>query len=155
MIVYKEGNIFYTSCFVMTNPTNSVGVMGAGLAKKFHSNFKEACEIFNDYCISHQMGQRSLKLVKPMLIEACDTLDSTSCMILMFPTKIHWKNPSKYEYIEENLKYTRTILDKVKSPSIAFPALGCGLGGLNHVKVFDMIEKEFENYPSRVEIYTN
>lgn len=153
MIVYKEGDIFYTSCYVMTNPTNSVGVMGAGLAKKFHSNFREACEIFNDYCISHQIGQRSLKLVKPMLIEAVDTLDSTACMILMFPTKIHWKNLSKYEYVEENLKHTRALLDKVNSPSIAFPALGCGLGGLQSDRVFKMIENHFEGYPSKVEIY--
>lgn len=150
MIQHKiNQNIFKSECKVITNPTNSVGVMGGGLAYSFYLKYRKECEVFNDYSISYQMGHRSNKLLKPMIIE---TFDNTK-LILMFPTKIHWKNYSKYEYVDENLKCVLDILEKFNNPSIAIPALGCGLGGLAKNQIIPKIEETFKNYSSLVELY--
>ncbi len=51
--------------------------------------------------------------------------------ILSFPTKDHWRNPSKIEYIELGLKkFVETYEDK-GIHSISFPQLGTGNGGLD------------------------
>lgn len=57
--------------------------------------------------------------------------------VVFFPTKNHWKNPSKYDYIESGMKSLRDLLQKedISVKSIAIPALGCGLGGLDPKKV--------------------
>ena len=54
--------------------------------------------------------------------------------VLNFPTKKHWRNPSKLEYIEMGLKKFVATYEEKEITSIAFPQLGCGLGGLNWEK---------------------
>ena len=51
--------------------------------------------------------------------------------VLNFPTKKHWHDPSKPEYIEAGLD---TFIDGYARngiTSIVFPRLGCGNGGLD------------------------
>jgi O-acetyl-ADP-ribose deacetylase (regulator of RNase III) len=68
--------------------------------------------------------------------------------IINFPTKQHWRGESKYEYIKSGLE---TLVAEVKCRgihSIAFPPLGCGLGGLDWHRVRPMIEAAFAGVPS-------
>lgn len=55
--------------------------------------------------------------------------------IIYFPTKAHWKNPSKIEYISKGLDSLVRLLntDEIKQSvkRVGIPALGCGLGGLS------------------------
>ena len=55
--------------------------------------------------------------------------------ILNFPTKEHWRNPSRFEYIEAGLKKLVSTYSNLGITSIAFPLLGCGNGELNWDKV--------------------
>ena len=60
--------------------------------------------------------------------------------ILLFPTKVYWRNPSKLEYIEVGLNICEKW-DELGADSIAFPRLGCGNGGLDWNDVQPLMEK--------------
>ena len=62
------------------------------------------------------------------------------CWIINFPTKQHWRNPSKLEWINQGLADLRKVLTEKQIPSIALPPLGCGLGGLDWEMVKPRIE---------------
>jgi hypothetical protein len=61
--------------------------------------------------------------------------------ILNFPTKNHWRAPSKIEWIEAGLDYFVQNYNKVNITSIAFPKLGTNNGGLKWETVKPVMEK--------------
>ena len=75
--------------------------------------------------------------------------------MLLFPTKKHWRNPSKLEYIEQGLIKFVENWDKLGANSIAFPRLGCGNGGLNWDVVRPLMEKYLNPLPLQVLIYVD
>lgn len=50
--------------------------------------------------------------------------------IINFPTKEHWRMPSRLCDIEAGLQDLRRVIASLSLRSIAIPALGCGRGGL-------------------------
>jgi hypothetical protein len=62
--------------------------------------------------------------------------------IINFPTKKHWRNPSKLEWVREGLKDLARIVREEKISSVALPPLGCGNGGLLWPQVRREIEAE-------------
>lgn len=75
--------------------------------------------------------------------------------ILLFPTKVHWRNPSKLEYIELGLKKFVDNWKKLGINSIAFPRLGCGNDNLNWNDVRPLMEKYLKDLPIDVYIYVD
>lgn len=63
--------------------------------------------------------------------------------IINFPTKNHWREQSKIEYIESGLQSLVEAIEHYKIKSIAIPALGCGLGGLDYKEVKLLSEQAF------------
>lgn len=61
--------------------------------------------------------------------------------IINFPTKLNWRNPSKYEYIRDGLAELVKAISERKITSIAIPPSGCGNGGLKWEIVKGMIEE--------------
>ncbi len=51
-------------------------------------------------------------------------------LIINFPTKRHWRGRSRLADIESGLDDLRRVLIERDIRSVALPALGCGLGGL-------------------------
>ena len=136
-VVY--GNIFKRNTDAIVNPVNTVGVMGAGLAK----SFKAYCPpMFQAYQIACQQGEVQIGKVDWFLYKGQ--------YIVNFPTKQHWRNPSSYAYIQLGLE------DLAKNPfqlnSISLPALGCGLGGLHLSYVQTMIQSLLDPAYSLVEL---
>src|SRR6185312_8654562 len=74
-------------------------------------------------------------------------------MVLNFPTKQHWKNPSKLEWIEAGLKKFVSNYRKLGIVEISFPRLGCGNGGLDWKKVCPLMEKYLSGLPIQVYIH--
>jgi transposase-like protein len=75
--------------------------------------------------------------------------------LLLFPTKKHWRSPSKIEYIEAGLKKFVKYYDKFGIESIAFPKLGCGNGGLDWEIVKPIMEEYLKQLPIHVYIYVD
>ena len=142
MIAYIQGDIFESSAQVLVNAVNTVGVMGAGIALSFKNRYPA---MFNEY--------RSLcnkKLLVPGRLYLWRGADK---QVLLFPTKEHWRNPSKLEYIELGLKEFRRTWKQLGITSIALPKLGCGYGGLDWEKVKLLMEKYLSDLPIDIYIY--
>ena len=58
-----------------------------------------------------------------------------------FPTKKHWKNPSRIDWIEDGLRYFVANYKKANISSIAFSQLGCGKGNLDWHEVKPVMER--------------
>lgn len=119
MIRYSTSSIFDVGINVLVNPVNCFGVMGKGLALEFKNRYEKNFRLYREYC-----SNRYMKVGKMFLCEDKDTL------IINFPTKLHWKDPSRLEYIEEGLKDLVDVINLYSINGIAIPKIGCGLGGL-------------------------
>ena len=137
-----SASIFSSRAECLVNPTNSVGVMGAGLAKEFMVRYPLLCDEFNSF------SRTESGLIVPKLYR------TISRAILMFPTKVHWRNLSKLEHVEQNMALAVKLLNAEKIKSVAFPRLGCGLGGLSWEQVGPVMVKALESYEGdAAEIY--
>lgn len=126
---YGSGDIILSEAEVIVNPVNCVGVAGAGLALHFKNKFPDNYEFYRAACASRNMNIGKVLFYK-----------YGKKKIINFPTKTHWKLPSKLEYIQTGLHNLREVIQEEKIKSIAVPALGCGLGGLNWDVVKHMID---------------
>ncbi|WP_338815028.1 macro domain-containing protein [Bernardetia sp. Wsw4-3y2] len=138
---YTKGNILESNTEVIINPVNTVGVMGKGLALQFKQKFPTNYKIYKEACKNKTIDIGKLLLVSDFKNES--NLERKQ-FIINFPTKKHWRNPSKIEYIEEGLKDLVRIIETQKFESMAIPALGCGLGGLEWEDVRFLLEKYLE-----------
>ena len=68
--------------------------------------------------------------------------------IVNFPTKNYWREQSRIEDIESGLQSLVEAIKENEIKSIAMPALGCGLGGLDYAEVKPLIERAFVNLPN-------
>lgn len=73
--------------------------------------------------------------------------------VLNFPTKKHWKHPSRIEYIEQGLQKFVETYEERGIKSIAFPLLGCGNGGLDKDTVLKLMVQYLSECNIPVEIY--
>lgn len=83
-IEFRTGNIFESDCETIVNPINCVGVMGKGLALEFKKRYPRMYEDYVARCKASMV-----KIGEPYLYKDADK------NILNFPTKYHWRNPSK------------------------------------------------------------
>ncbi|MBO6283479.1 MAG: macro domain-containing protein, partial [Pseudobutyrivibrio sp.] len=113
MLKYIEGDIFSSPAQVLVNTVNTVGVMGKGIALEYKKRYPE---MFNQYKL--QCDRHKLVVGKLILWYGIDH------WILQFPTKEHWRNPSKLEYIERGLMTFVNKYADYNISSIAFPKLG-------------------------------
>lgn len=119
-IEFAEGNIFESPAQTIVNTVNCKGVMGKGLALKFRKKYPE---MYKEYRRACDQG----KLKPGILLPPYKA--SELRWILNFPTKNHWRFKSKLEYIESGLIYFSEKYKEWGINSIAFPRLGCQLGG--------------------------
>lgn len=67
--------------------------------------------------------------------------------IINFPTKRHWRHPSKIEWIEQGLEDLKRVIVEKEIRSIALPPLGTGNGGLQWSNVLSLIESALGQLP--------
>ncbi|WP_052646707.1 macro domain-containing protein [Paenibacillus terrae] len=143
MITYVKTNIFESPAQVLVNTVNTVGVMGKGIAKQFKDIYPEMFKQYQTFCERKLLDVGKLWVYK-----------TPHKWILNFPTKKHWRSPSKIEYIEMGLqKFVETYAEK-GIYSISFPLLGCGNGGLDwETEVKPLMESYLKPLPIDVFIH--
>ena len=127
-IQYVTTSIYESDAECLVNTVNLVGVMGKGIALGFKKQYPDMFVFYRKMC-----AENVLKIGQPVLWKSEDEKKR----ILLFPTKIHWRYPSKLDYVEQGLQTFAKKYEKYDIKSIAFPRLGCGNGGLdfdNHVR---------------------
>lgn len=143
MIMYIKGNLLQSPAQVLVNTVNTVGVMGKGIALEFKRLFPEMYEQYRELCEQGRFKIGMLWLYK-----------SPNKWVLNFPTKKHWRFPSRIEYIEAGLKKFACSYTELGIHSIAFPALGCGNGQLDfESQVQPLMEEYLRPLPIEVFIY--
>jgi O-acetyl-ADP-ribose deacetylase (regulator of RNase III) len=147
MIKIFEGDMMQSGAQALVNTVNSVGVMGKGIALQFKEAFPNNNKAYVDAC-----RNKSLEIGK-LLAVWDENLQLGRKLIINFPTKAHWRYPSKYEYIEKGLIALRQLIIKEKINSIAIPPLGSGNGGLDWSKVKPMIEEALNGLDTEIMIY--
>jgi len=142
MILFVDGNMFDTQYGAYVNPVNCMGVMGAGLALEFKNRFPSNFEAYKTVCDNGLLHPGDVYKYRVDLTSPNDR----SIYIFNFATKDHWKDPSKLEWINIGCFKIRKYLDTNNNiKSIAFPMLGCGLGGLRWKNVRKIILRYFND----------
>ena len=136
-----HSSIFESPARTHTNPVNCVGVMGAGLARQFKSRYPEMYRNYRLMCETGLIRAGNLWIWHP----------DEGQSILCFPTKRHWRNPSRIEDIEAGLRQLARFHAGLGIESLALPALGCGLGGLHLSQVLPLMERYLDPLP--IDVY--
>ncbi len=141
-IQYQKGDIFDSKAQVIVNTVNCQGVMGKGLALSFKERYPDMFRVYQEEC---RTGK--LHIGRPTLYKA------STPWILNFPTKDHWRFPSKPEYLEKGLEYLIANYKKAGITSIAFPKLGTENGKLSWDEVGPLMAKYLSQLDIEVSIY--
>lgn len=135
MIRYTHGNLLEAPVDALINTVNEVGVMGKGIALMFREAFPENARAYEAACregavqVGHMFVTRTAELIGPR-------------WIINFPTKRHWRHPSRMEWVRSGLKDLVRVIRTEGIRSVAVPPLGCGNGGLEWSQVRREIEAE-------------
>lgn len=140
MLKYYKGTVFNTPAKTLVNAVNCVGVMGAGIALEFKLRYPN---MFQDYKKKCSNGEYNIGVL--------EIFEEGEITILNFPTKKHWRYPSKIEWIEEGLKYFTDNYKRLNIKSVAFPKLGSSNGGLKWEDVKELMEKYLSDL--EIEVY--
>ena len=140
MIIQLTGNILHDQSDAIINTVNTVGVMGKGLALQFKKAFPHNFTVYKKAC-----DDDALTTGKVLSVELNNM--SSPFYIINFPTKAHWKEKSRIEYIEQGLEDLKREVNRLGLKSVAVPALGSGLGGLNWQEVYSLIERSLSDMP--------
>ena len=133
MLNFTTGNLLEARAQALVNTVNTVGVMGKGIALMFKERFDDNYRQYSAACKAGQVNTGH------MFITQLSELDGPR-WIVNFPTKQHWRSPSKLEWVTEGLQDLRTFLVDNKVKSIAIPPLGAGNGGLD----WELVKPEIE-----------
>lgn len=144
-IVRGTGNLIEADVDALVNTVNTQGVMGKGLALQFKKAFPDAFRSYERACKAGEVVPGKMHIVRRL---------TAPRFIINFPTKKHWRNPSKLEYIRDGVGDLVEQVRALEIRSIAIPPLGCGHGGLDWADVKPIIERAFAELPDvRVLLY--
>jgi|HubBroStandDraft_1064217.scaffolds.fasta_scaffold00037_54 O-acetyl-ADP-ribose deacetylase (regulator of RNase III) len=142
MLTYVRTSILDSRAQTVTNTVNTVGVMGKGLASAMKQRYPEMFKGYSRLCAEKKLHIGQLWLWK-----------APTRWILNFPTKKHWRNPSKLYYIEAGLQKFVSEYERRGIWEIAFPRLGCGNGNLDWGDVRPLMERYLSNLPIQIYVH--
>jgi O-acetyl-ADP-ribose deacetylase (regulator of RNase III) len=134
MIRFIKGNLLEAKVEALVNTVNTVGVMGKGIALMFKEAFPENFARYEAACKAEEVK------VGHMFVVERNNLFGPK-WIINFPTKKHWRHPTKLEWVTDGLEELRAFIVEKGIMSIAVPPLGCGNGGLD----WPIVKKEIES----------
>ena len=140
--IITNGNLFESDCQAIVNTVNCVGVMGGGIALAFKQKFPDMYQDYKNACDNNELKPGFMHVWK-----------KDNLIIINFPTKDKVQFDSKIEYIESGLLALIEIIEKLEIKSIAIPALGCGLGGLDWNVVKNLIIKTLDNLDCEILLF--
>lgn len=146
MITFTQGNLLESRAEALVNTVNTVGVMGKGIALMFKERFARNFRLYAAACKAGQVQTGRI------FVTSVDELDGPR-WIVNFPTKQHWRSPSRMEWIVEGLQDLRRFLIEQKIRSIAIPPLGAGNGGLDWAEVRPQIERVLADLDVDIQVF--
>jgi O-acetyl-ADP-ribose deacetylase (regulator of RNase III) len=143
MLTYVTINLFESPAQTLVNTVNTVGAMGKGIAAIFKELYPEMYRRYRRLCQEGKLDVGMLYIYR-----------TPNKIIVNLPTKKHWRQRSRVEYIEAGLqKFVEHYTDYGIS-SVSFPQLGCGHGELDwESQVQPVMEHYLQNLPIPVYIH--
>jgi O-acetyl-ADP-ribose deacetylase (regulator of RNase III) len=136
-------SFFAADAEALVNTVNCVGVMGKGLALQFKRRFPANFEAYAAACLRGEVKIGSMCV----FAGPRDRGGQSPRFIINFPTKRHWREPSRIEYVRDGLIAMIKEIRARDIRSVAVPPLGCGNGGLSWDEVKPMIERAATTLP--------
>ena len=133
MIRYTKGNLLEARAEALVNTVNEVGVMGKGVSLMFRESFPTSARAYQ------AAAKAGAVRVGRVFVTESDALIAPK-YILHFPTKKHWRHPSRIEWIRTGLRDLVRVVRERQIGSVALPPLGCGNGGLD----WEVVRREIE-----------
>lgn len=144
-------NIFDSRAQILVNPVNCEGISGAGLALLFKNKFPEMFKEYRAKCFRGEIRAGYVYLWRNPVVSP------KRKSVLLFPTKNHWRDKSHPLYISkglENFAQAYQLGAFAGLRTIAFPMLGCGLGGLDRDEVRALMSEHLAKLDGlSIEIY--
>lgn len=141
MITFTQGNLLEANAEALVNTVNIVGVMGKGIALMFKEAFPENLKAYEAAC-----KRKEVEIGRMFVTERRDLVGGPR-WIINFPTKKHWRNPSKIAWIIAGLEDFKCVVEEKGIKSVALPPLGSGNGGLDWAEVRGLIEDALGGMP--------
>ena len=157
-----EGDMFFSRMQTLAISVNTVGVMGKGQASRVRFQFPDVYVAYQEACKRKILDIGKLVLYRreaPLSRELAEwpflppEEVPRGAWFLFFPTKRHWRERSRLEYVQQGLAWIRTHYQREGITSLALPALGCGLGGLRWSQVGPLMVQMLHDLDLEVEIY--
>lgn len=141
-LTIQTGNIFTSTSQTLVNTVNCVGVMGAGIALECRLRWPAMHTRYVELCTQGR--------IQPGLLWIHKAADR---WILNFPTKEHWRLPSRERYLHLGLQKLATTWRDRGITSIALPLLGADKGGIDPERSLALIQEYLADLPIPIEIY--
>jgi O-acetyl-ADP-ribose deacetylase (regulator of RNase III) len=147
MFTEEHGNLLEADVDALVNTVNTVGVMGKGLALQFRRAYPA---MFAAYERAAKAGEVNIGHMHVWPTDAA----AGPRYVINFPTKGHWRSPSRLGDIEQGLRDLVRVIKDLDIGSVAVPPLGCGNGGLEWGDVAPLIRSALSELDDvRVVIY--
>lgn len=140
MIELVQGDILEADAEALVNAVNCVGPMGRGVAAQFKRAFPANFRVYQAACKRDEVQPGQMLVVETGRL-------TNPRFIINFPTKRHWRGRSQIDDIEAGLTALVAVIGRLGIRSVAVPALGCGLGGLDWSDVRPRIERALAGVP--------
>jgi len=137
-VIFKFGDMFSEPVDALVNTVNCVGVMGKGVALEFKQRWPDNFKMYKAACEAKTLTPGRILTYENRFLFGADG----PRFLINFPTKSHWRSPSKLSYIEDGLDALVDEIRRFDIKSIALPPLGCGNGGLDWADVKPMIAEK-------------
>ncbi len=149
-LIHREGNIFDTDAVAIAQGVNTVGVMGAGIAKQFRANYPQMYEQYKIQCEKDNLEPGGL------MVYVRDASDVTSPQSHIYNIASQ-DNPgpnARYDWLMSGLQ--KAIEDAMFRGihKIAIPRIGSGIGGLDEAEVEKILLELAEAGPVDIELWT-
>ena len=142
MLIYRRTSLLESDAQTLVNTVNCVGIMGKGLAQAFKEREPQMFAAYKRICDQHMLEPGKLWLWR-----------GSPNWVLNFPTKLHWRNPSKLEWIKAGLEKFVSAYEAQGITEVSFPKLGCGNGNLDWDEVRPVMERYLGGLPIKVYIH--
>lgn len=152
-MINKIGNMFDDDADTIVIPVNLYGSMGAGLARYIALKHPDL-----HYWYWHAVTVK--KVFNAGCVMVYDTPDR---QYLLLPTKYHPYQGSNVDLIRMGVSKIADLLENCRLNTIALPAIGMGLGHINHdtveeveahnTKIIDVINEYLTHFGNRVRFY--
>ena len=161
-------NLLEIEADALVNTVNCFGFMGKGVAKAFAQDKrfnpkKKAGEpklgLEADYIL--RCERKEVRPGEPYIWERkslnkpdgiFEIATEEPRFVIKLPTKNHYANPSKIEWVDRGLQRIRALIREHGITSLAMPAPGCGNGGLDWGQVKSLIERHLKDESIQITI---